>query len=172
MSVLFTISTHCYTQHPTRDMNCHCLSLAVEWLSTNGNKSMNPHTITYYNQSGLVLLSRTEDWHWPVCLLPWPASCPCLVLLIHFAPYPPLDSTALNNGLSVNNELQRKWLGLIWRPILRLSKTKKHLHQDSKSLGWDSIEYTATDSYRRCLRTVQIISCVTYLPHRMSSQNI
>lgn len=67
------------------------------------------------------------------------AFCPCLVLLIHFAPYPLLDSTALNDGLSVNNKLQRKWLGLIWGTILQMSKTKKHLHQDSRSLGWDCV---------------------------------
>jgi hypothetical protein len=37
------------------------VSLAGGQLSTNVN-CMNPHTITYYNQSGLVLLSHTEDW--------------------------------------------------------------------------------------------------------------
>jgi hypothetical protein len=51
-------------------------------------------------------------------------------------------STALNDGLSLNNELQRKWLGLIWGTTLWLSKTKKRLlllllHHDSRSLGCD-----------------------------------
>jgi hypothetical protein len=60
----------------------------VGWQSTNGNKCMNRHTVTYYNQSGPVLLSCTEDWCEPVCLLPWPAPCLCLVMLVHFVPYP------------------------------------------------------------------------------------
>jgi hypothetical protein len=44
-------------EHPTRHTNCHSLSLAVGWLSTNESNHMNPHTITYYNQSGPVPLS-------------------------------------------------------------------------------------------------------------------
>jgi hypothetical protein len=104
-------------------MNYRCLGLAVGQQSTNGNNHMNPHAVTYYNQSGPVLLSHTEDWRWSVCLLPWPALCPCLVRLIHFAPYPQLDSTAFNDGLSVNNELQRKSLGQIWGTILQLRNT-------------------------------------------------
>jgi hypothetical protein len=70
-----------------------------------GTTVCNPHKITYYSQSGPVLLSCTDDWCEPVCFLPWPASCLCLVLLIHFAPYPPLDSAAFNDELLVNNEL-------------------------------------------------------------------
>jgi hypothetical protein len=67
------------------------------------------------------------------------SSLPCLVLLIHFSPYPLLDSTALNDGLLVNNEFQRKWLSLIWGIILQLSKTKKHLPRNSTSLWWDCV---------------------------------
>jgi hypothetical protein len=44
-------------KHPPRVSNCPCLSLAVGWLSKNGNNDVNPHTITYYNQSGPVLLT-------------------------------------------------------------------------------------------------------------------
>jgi hypothetical protein len=132
MSVFIPFQNSAIPKHPTRDTNCHCLSLTVGRLSTNGN-CMNPHTITYYKQSGPVLLRSTEDWRWPMCLLPWPVLCPCLVLLIHVAPYNLLDSTAFNN------ELQRKWLGLIWGTLLWLSKTKEDLHQDSRFLGWDCV---------------------------------
>jgi hypothetical protein len=78
---------------------------------------MNPHTITYYllyNQSDPVLLGLTERLaltYVPCALVSFIA----LPISAHTLcnPYPQLDSAALTDGLSVNNELQRKWLDLI-----------------------------------------------------------
>jgi hypothetical protein len=138
-------------------MNCHCVSLAMGQLSTNRNNHMNPHAITYCNQSGPILLSSKEDWRWPVCLLPWPASCPYLILLIHLAPYPQLDSTALNDVLLVNNKSQRKWLGLF-------CNWAKLRHTSSRIAGlWDETVSEGSRIHSYQLKDVQSHNSTDYL---------
>jgi hypothetical protein len=138
---LQNVSTCCYhfktvlwPKHPTWDTNCCFLSFSL-W-----DRCHQVGTIIRILSHNYILQSiwsspaeLTEDWMVLTCV-------PCA--LANFMPLPNSAEryTLHTDGLSVNNELQSKWFGLIWGTILRMSKTKKHLlPQDSRSLPWDCV---------------------------------